>query len=129
MLNEKGKVEDIEYNDFYQDINHLEDELYESYLTKDQYLNAEILEHCSHDDIYQTEPKKSYNLRSGVKQVFQNPKKKVVAKQYPDLPSEKKQNQRPSKAKIIELEETNKDNQGFNFENELNKLKIPVPLT
>ena len=58
-----------------------------------------------------------------------NPKKKAVAKEYPDLPSKKKQHQRPSKANIIELEETNKGNQGFNFENELNKLKIPVPLT
>ena len=129
LLNEEGEVEDIEYEDFDQDINHLEDELYESYLTKDQYLNAEILEDCSHDDIYQTKPKNSYNLRSGVKQVFQNPKNKVMAKQYPDLPSEKKHNQRPRKAKITELEETNRGNQGFNFENELNKLKIPVPLT
>ena len=43
LLNEEGEVEDIEYEDFDQDINHLEDELYESYLTKDQYLNAEIL--------------------------------------------------------------------------------------
>ena len=128
MLNEEGEVEDIEYEDFDQDINHLEDELYEIYLTKDQYLNAEILEHCSHDNIYQTEPKKSYNLRYGVKQVFQNPKNKVMAKQYPDLPLEKKQNQRPSKGKITELEETNKANQGFNFENELNKLKIPIQL-
>ena len=67
LLNEEGEVEDIEYKDFDQDINHVEDELYEIYLTKDKHLNAEILEDYSHDDIYQTEPKKSYNLRSGVK--------------------------------------------------------------
>ena len=75
LLNEEGEVEDIEYEDFDQDINHIKDELYESYLTKDQYLNAEILEDYSHDDIYQTETKKSYNLRSRVKQVVRNPKK------------------------------------------------------
>ena len=129
LLNEEGEIKDIEYEDFDQDINHLEDESYESYLTKYQYLNAEILEDCSHYDIYPTKPKNSYNLRYGVKQVVQNPKKKAVAKQYPDLPSEKNQNHRPSKAKITELEETNKGNQGFNFENEMNKLKIPIPLT
>ena len=27
------------------------------------------------------------------------------------------------------MEEINKSNQGFNFENELSKVKIPVPLT
>ena len=34
-----------------------------------------------------------------------------------------------NKAKVIELEEVNKSNQGFNFENELSKVKIPIPLT
>ena len=92
LLNEEGEVEDIEYEDLDQNINHLEDELYEIYLTKDQYQNFELLEdfYSSSDDIYQTDPKKSYNLRSGVKQVVQNPKKKTMAKQYPDLPSVKK---------------------------------------
>ena len=33
-----------------------------------------------------------------------------------------------NKAKLTELEETNKNNQGFNFEYELSKVKIPVPL-
>ena len=45
-------------------------------------------------DTYQTEPKKTLNLRSGPKQAVQNPKKKVVfpPKQQSDLVLEKKQN-------------------------------------
>ena len=68
-MNEEGKVEDIEYDYLYQSINHLEDELYDSFLTKDKYQNSEILEdfYASSNDIYQTEPKKSYNLRYRVK--------------------------------------------------------------
>ena len=44
-------------------------------------------------DAYQTEPKKTLNLRSGPKQVVQNPKKKVVVltKQQSDPVLEKKQ--------------------------------------
>ena len=102
LLNEEGEVEDIEYEDLDQNINHLEDELYERYLTKDQYQTFELLEdfYSSSNDIYQTDRKKSYNLRSGVKQVVQNPKKKVAAKRYPDPSLEKKHNHNLNKAKI-----------------------------
>ena len=59
-------------------------------------------------DTYQTEPKKTLNLRSGPKQVVQNPKKKVVLppKQQSDPVLEKKQNQDNQK-KTIEIEEVN----------------------
>ena len=60
-------------------------------------------------DIYQTDPKKILNLRSGPKQVVQNPRKKGVLppKQQFDLVLEKKQN-RDKQKNIIEVEEVNK---------------------
>ena len=81
-------------------------------------------------DTYQTEPNKTLNLRSGPKQVVQNPKKKVVLppKQQSDPVLEKKQNQDKQK-KNVEVEEVNKIMQNFNLENELGKIKIPMPFT
>ena len=81
-------------------------------------------------DTCQTEPKKTLNLRSGPKQVVQNPKKKVVLppKQQSDPMLEKKQNQDKQK-KNVEVEEVNKSIQNFNLENELGKIKIPMPFT
>ena len=80
-------------------------------------------------DTYQTEPKKTLNLRLGPKQVVQNPKKKVVVptKQQFDLVLEKKQIPEKQK-KNMEVEEVNKTVQNFNLENELGKIKIPMPL-
>ena len=59
-------------------------------------------------DTYQTEPKKTLNLRSGAKQVVQNLKKKVVVppKQQYDPVLEKKQTQDKQK-KNFEVEEVN----------------------
>ena len=81
-------------------------------------------------DVNQTEPKKTLNLRSGSKQVVQNPKKKVVVptKQQSDPVLEKKQIQDKQK-KNVEVEEVNKNVQNFNLENELGKIKIPMPFT
>ena len=75
--------------------------------------------------------KKSCNLRSSARQVAQILKNKVDAptKKWFDPSLEKKQNHRINKAKVTELEEVNKSNEGFNFENELSKVKIHVPLT
>jgi len=69
-------------------------------------------------------------LRSGPKQVVQNPKKKVVVptKHQYDLVSEEKQIQDKQK-KSMEVEEVNKTVQNFNLENELGKIKIPMPFT
>ena len=71
-------------------------------------------------DIYQTDPKKTLNLRSGPKQVIQNPRKKLILppKHQFDPVLEKKQNQYKQK-KIVEVEEVNKGMQNFNLENEL----------
>ena len=79
-------------------------------------------------DTYHIEPKKTLNLRSGPKQAVQNPKKKVVLppKQQSDQVLEKKQNQDKQK-KNVEVEEVNKSMQNFNLENELCKIKIPMP--
>src|SRR5713226_8785526 len=81
-------------------------------------------------DVYQNEPKKTLNLRSGPKQVVQNPKKKVVVptKQHSDHVLEKKQIPEKQK-KNMEVEEVNKTVQNFNLENELGKIKIPMPFT
>ena len=81
-------------------------------------------------DTYQTEPKKTLNLRSGPKQVVQNPKKKVVVppKQQSDPVLEKKQTQDKQK-KNLEVEEVNKSMQNFNLENELGKIKSPMCFT
>ena len=49
-------------------------------------------------------------------------------KQWSDPVLEKKQNQDKQK-KIIEVEEVNKSMQNFNLENELCKIKIPMPFT
>ena len=90
-----------------------------------------LFRYTSPADIYQTDPKRSYNLRSGAKEVAQIPKKKVAtpAKQWLDPSLENKHNHRINKAKATELEEINKSNQGFNFENELSKVNVPVRLT
>ena len=71
-------------------------------------------------DIYQFEPKKTLNLRSGPKQVAQNPRKKAILprKQQSNPTLEKTQN-RDNLEKVIEVEEVNKNMQNFNFENEL----------
>ena len=119
LLNEEKEVEELEYEDLDQSIYNLEEESYESFLTKDQYQNSEIFHdfYTSPADIYQTDPKNSYNLRSGARKVAQIPKNKVVSptKQWPDPSLEKKQSHRINKSKVIELEETNRSNQGFIF--------------
>ena len=73
---------------------------------------------------------KSYNLRSGRKQVSQVLKKKIYppTKQLPNQTKERRQNH-GDQDKATEIEEMNKNVQTFNFENELHKVKIPVPLT
>ena len=88
-------------------------------------LNIEVIA-----DIYQTDPKKTLNLRSGPKHVVQNPRKKIILppKQQSNPVLEKKQNQDKQK-KVIEVEEVNKSMQNFNIENELCKIKIPIPFT
>ena len=62
--------------------------------------------------------------------MVQVPKKKAVvpAKQSSDLVTEKRQVFEKPK-KTTETEEVNKTVQNFSLENELGKLKIPVPLT
>ena len=81
-------------------------------------------------DIYSFDLKKTTNLRSGIKQVVQNPKNKAILppKQQSDPALGKRQNQyKPEKA--IEVEEVNKNMQNFNIENELCNIKIPMPFT
>ena len=133
VLNEEEEVEELEYEDLDQNINHLEEESYESFLTKYQYQNSKFFYdiYTSPADNYETDSKNSYNIRSSARQVAQIPKNKVVAptKQWPDPSLEKKQNHMLNKSKVTECEETNRTNQDFNFENELSKVKIPVPLT
>ena len=62
--------------------------------------------------------------------MVQNPKKKTILppKQQSNLALGKKQNQDKPK-KVIEVEEVNKSMQNFNLENELCKIKIPMPFT
>ena len=69
LLNEEEEVEELEYQDWDQNINHLEEESYEIFLTKDQYQNSEFFDdfYTSPADIYQTYPKNSYNLRYGAR--------------------------------------------------------------
>ena len=65
------------------------DLLTEGFVTEEEFLNSEYYDanvfQTEDDlnlgvttDIYQSEPKKTLNLRSGPKQVTQNPRKKVV---------------------------------------------------
>ena len=60
--------------------------------------------------------------------MVQNPKKKVIPppKHLFSPALEKRQNQ-DNLEKSIEVEEVNKNMQNFNFENELFKIKIPMP--
>ena len=116
----------------------------EGFVTEEEFLNVEYYDVDMFEteddlnlkmtivtaDVYQNEPKKTLNLRSGPKQVVQNPKKKVVVptKQQSDPVSEKKQIQDKQK-KSMEVEEVNKTVQNFNLENELGKINIPMPFT
>ena len=123
-------------------MNYFGERLTEGFVTKEEFLNAEYYDadmlETEDDlnlkmttvtvDVCQNEPKKTLNLRSGPKQVVQNPKNKVVvpAKQQSDPVSEKKQILEKQK-KNMEVEEVNKTVQNFNLENELGKIKIPMP--
>ena len=88
-------------------MNYFGERLTEGFVTKEEFLNAEYYDVDMFEteddlnlkmtvvttDVYQNEPKKTLNLRSGPKQVVKNPKKKVVVptKQQSDPVSKKKQ--------------------------------------
>jgi len=73
-------------------MNYFGEQLSKGFVTEEDFLNSEYYDadvfETENDlnlevtvvttDTYQTEPKKTLNLRSGPKQVVQNPKKKVV---------------------------------------------------
>ena len=125
-------------------MNYFGEQLTEGFVTEEEFLNLEYYDvdmfETKNDlnfevtdvtvDAYQTEPKKTLNLRSGPKQVVQNPKKKVVLppKQQSDLVLEKKQSQDKQK-KTVEVDKVNKNMKNFSLENELGKIKIPMPFT
>ena len=76
------------FEDTDQDMNYFGERLTEGFVTKEEFLNADYYDADmfeTEDDlnlkitsVTQNEPKKTLNLRSGPKQVVQNPKKKVV---------------------------------------------------
>ena len=116
------------FEDTDQDMNYFGEQLTEGFVTEEEFLNAEYYDGDMFEteddlnlkmtaitaDFYQNEPKNTFNLRSGPKQVVQNPKKKVVipAKQQSNLVSEKKQIQ-DKQNKSMEVEEVNKTVQNF----------------
>ena len=73
-------------------MNYFGEQLNEGFVTEEDFLNSEYYDtyvfETKNDlnlevaamtaDIYQTDPKKTLNLRSGPKQVIQNPRKKVI---------------------------------------------------
>ena len=80
-------------------------------------------------EVCQEIPQKSYGLRSGVKHAAQT---KKVVKALPlkqNLPANPKPIINQRKDGVVNPEEINKSVSGFSFEHELNKVKIPVPLT
>ena len=115
--------------------------LSEGFLTEYEYHNFEsfdshIYQEESHfgpkvsAGIFQSEPQKYYKLRSSPKKVSQIPKKKIDSptKKLPNQTQERRQNH-GDQTKAAEIEEVTKNVQTFNFENELCKIKIQVPLT
>ena len=90
-------------------MNYFGEYLIEGFVTEEEFLNSEYYDanmfETENDlnleltavtvDAYQTEPKKTLDLRSGSKQIVQNTKKKVVVppKQQSDPVLEKKQTQ------------------------------------
>ena len=110
------------FEDIDQDMNYFGEQLTEGFVTEEEFLNSEYYDadmfETENDlnlemtvvtaDAYKTKPKKTLNLRSGPKQVVQNPKKKVVVptKQQSDPMSKKKQIQ-DRKKKSMEVEEVN----------------------
>ena len=80
-------------------------------------------------EVCQEIPQKSYGLRSGVKHASQA---KKLVKAHPikqNMSSNQKQVVNERKYEVVNVEEVNKTISGFSFEHELNKVKIPVPLT
>ena len=89
-------------------MNYFGEQLTEGFVTEEEFLNSEYYDADMIDtendlnlemtaitiDVNQAEPNKTLNLRSGPKQVVQNPKKKVVVptKQQSDPVLEKKTN-------------------------------------
>ena len=132
-----------------QDMNHFGEGFSGGFVTEEEFLNAEYydadmfgvedeldLEKTAVTaDAHQNGPKKTINLKSIPKQVVQSPKKKaaILAAIVPtnlivDPVLEKRKVEEKSK-KTPKAEEVNKSIQNFSLENELGKLKIPVPLT
>ena len=105
-------------------------------MTKADYHHATVLDHYEENDyqmsmpeICQEIPQKSYGLKSGVKHAAQA--KKIVKVHHPkqNMPSNQKKIIKEKRDEVVSLEEVNKAVGGFNLEHELNKVKIPVPLT
>ena len=149
VADEEEVDEELLFEETDQDMNHFGEVLSEGFVTEEEFLNAEIYDadmfKIENDiglektavtaAVHQNEPKKTINLRSGPKHVVQAQKKRATvpaatapAKQTADPVTEKKQAAEKLK-KTIEVEEVNKSVQNFSLENELGKLKIPVPLT
>ena len=144
VADEEEVDDEVIFEDTDQDMNHVGEILSGGFVTEEEFLNAECDDSNMFEieddlglektavtaDICQNELKKTVNLRSGPKQVVQIPKKKAVVppKQSSNPVTEKKQvSEKPKKT--TEVEEVNKTVQNFSLENELRKLKIPVPLT
>ena len=89
-VTDEGEIEeDEQFEDPDQDINYFGEQLTEGFVTEEGFFNFEYydanvfqteddlnLEVTS--DIYQAEPKKTLNLRSGPKQVAQNTRNKTI---------------------------------------------------
>ena len=117
-------------------ISQFDDDASSHFLTRSDYQYAtELDQYEEHDyqmsmpEVCQEMPQKSYGLRSGVKHAAQT---KKVVKAFPlkqNLPANPKQIVNQRKNEVVNPEEMTKSVSGFSFEHELNKVKIPVPLT
>jgi hypothetical protein len=151
MLEEEQQLshDEVEEAD---DINCFGDENDSSFLTQVDYeeaqMDQEIHEASIEESVYQTDDQQGYNLRS--KNVAPKPlpaapvKKKEVAAKQPAAPvkqtpisakQQQKQSQPQVKEQAIlrapsnEVKTSDKSSYSFNFESEIQKVKIPMPLT
>ena len=90
VVDEEEIEEEVFFEDPDQDMNYFGEQLTEGFVTEEDFLNSEYYDADVFErendlnlevtaitvDTYQTEPKKTLNLRLGPKQVVQNPKKR-----------------------------------------------------
>ena len=131
---DEGELDDLEAEEH--NISQFDDDSSSHLLIRSDYQYASEIDHYEGDDyqmsmpeVCQEIPQKSYGLKSGVKHAAQTKKLVKALPLKQNMSANQKQIVNERKDEVVNPEEVNKSVSGFSFEHELNKVKIPMPLT